>query len=290
MKHKRVVLLLAVLAASLLLVTSLAAILMDDGGMPHEFVGVMGNTVEVYGGHGIYQYDSVYKAVMFRGFDWLSLVGIVPLFVLGIRLFRQGKLKGQLLLASLFTYLAYIYLIGVMGNMFNILFLAWTGLFSLGLFGLIFTIRDIKIEELPQKLGAFFPRKGVAVYVMSLGGLLLVQYLIQIIGANAAALPPAALEQYTTLELAALELGLMVPFHGMGGILLWKNNAWGYLMATVLAFAAATVFVALNIALFMLALIYNQGTLAGNVMPMLIMLVAGGFSIRIFSQGKGELA
>ena len=286
MKQKRVIFLLAVLAAVLLFTTSLAAILLDDGGSPYLFTSIEGDVVDIYGGQGIYQFDSVYKAVMFRGFDWLSLLVMVPFFVWGILLYQRGKLKGQLLLASLFTYLAYIYLIGVMGNAFNGLFFAWTALFSLGVFGLIFTIRGMDVTSLPVKMGQKFPRKGVAIYVLSLGVVLLVQYSAQIIGSYASAMPPSALEHYTTLELAALELGIMVPMHFMAGVLLWKKNAWGYLMSTLLAFAAATVFVALNTALMMLWLIYGVGTFADIVMPMLIMFVAAGFSIVIFSRGE----
>ncbi|MBI9047942.1 MAG: hypothetical protein JEZ00_00865 [Anaerolineaceae bacterium] len=285
--NKSIVLILSVLAVILLFGTSLAAIVMDDGGNPSMYTSVMGEDVELYGGAGLYQYDSVFKAVMFRGFDWLSLLVMVPLFGLGVNLFHRGKLRGQLLLASLFTYLAYIYLIGVMGNMFNVLFLAWTGLFSLGVFGLIFTLQGVNLPRLPEKLGARFPRKSVAIYVIALGFVLMIQYLIQVISSYGAGVPPAALEHYTTLELAALEIGIMVPLHWVGGVLLWRKQAWGYLMATLLAFAAATVFIALNTALLMLSLIYGQGTLADMVMPMLIMLIAGGFSIVIFSQGKG---
>jgi hypothetical protein len=286
MKEKRIVLLLAILAAVLLFSTSLAAILLDDGGNPYEFTSIGGEAVEIYGGQGIYQFDSVYKAVMFRGFDWLSLLVMVPLFVWGILLYQRGKWKGQLLLASLFTYLAYIYLIGVMGNVFNGLFFAWTALFSVGIFGLIFAIRGMDITVLPVKMGEKFPRKGVAIYVLALGAMLLVQYSAQIIGSYASAIPPSALEHYTTLELAALELGIMVPMHFMAGVLLWKKNAWGYLMSTLLAFAAATVFVALNTALIMLWRMYGLGGFSDIIMPLVIMFVAGGFSIMVFSQGK----
>ena len=110
----------------------------------------------------LYQYDNTYKAIGVRSFDWVSLVVVMPLFVLGIYLFRGGQFRGQLLLAATFTYLAYIYAIGVMGNAFNILFLVWTALFSVGLFGLFLTLAGMDIDRVPDRLAANFPRKALS--------------------------------------------------------------------------------------------------------------------------------
>ena len=133
-----------------------------------------------------------------------------------------------------------------MGNAFNGMFLVWTALFSTGLFGLALVAMGIDAPALPEKLGAAFPRKSLSVYMMVLAIALLSQYLAQILGAYGAGRPPAPLETYTTLELAALELGIMVPLHVVGAVLLWRRHAWGYLIAIPLAFAAAMTFIALE--------------------------------------------
>ena len=130
LNKKTAVLVLSVLAMALLLTASLAGILLDDGGSPYVFTSVRGEAVDIYGGEGLYQYDSVYKAVLFRGFDWANLVVGLPLLAWGIYLCQRSQLKGQLLVAAVFTYLAYNYIIGVMGNAFNVMFLVWTALFS----------------------------------------------------------------------------------------------------------------------------------------------------------------
>lgn len=286
MDKKTLVLGLSVLGLVLVLTASLAGIFSDDGGKPYTFTSLRGQAVEIYGGQGLYQNDSVAKAVAFRGFDWANLSVCLPALVLGIYLYRRRQLRGQLLLAAVFTYFAYIYLIGVMGNAFNIMFLVWTGLFSTGLFGLASLLTDMDISALPGKLETGFPRKGLAVYAVILGLLLLVQYLAQIIPAYAASSPPATLEIYTTLELAALEIGVMVPLHLVGGVLLWKRKAAGYIIVIPLAFAASLTFIALSITQALLYFSFHKGGMFDLIQLMILAAVATGFSWLTFRRVK----
>ena len=284
---KTPVLVLSVLAMALLLTASLIGIVSDDGGHPYVFASLRGEAVEIYGGKGLYQYDNTYKAVGFRSFDWANLVVVLPLFVLGLYLYRRGQLKGRLLLAALFTYLAYIYLIGVMGNAFNSMFLVWTALFSVGLFGLFLVLADMDIVSFPGKLETNFPRKSLSVYVVILGLVLLLQYLAEIISAYATGKPPAPLDHYTTLELASLELGIMIPLHIVGGVFLWRRKAWGYLIAILLAFTSFMVFIALSVSLLLFYFGFGRGDFLDMGITFFITVVAAGFSLIIFKRVKG---
>ncbi len=283
---KRPILVLSGLAIALLLIASLAGIVSDDGGQPYDFTSLRGEESEVYGGQGLYRYDNVYKAVEFRGFDWANLIVVLPSFALGIHWYRRGRVRGQLLLAALFTYLAYIYAIGVMGNAFNLMFLVWTALFSVGLFGLFLTLAELDVASLPGNLAANFPRQSLAVYVLVVGFFLLFQYLAEVIGAYASGNPPASLDHYTTLELAAFELGIMIPLHLVGGIALWRGKGWGYLVAILLAFAACMTFIALSISLTLLHVSFERGSLPDLVITIVLALVATGFSLVAFRRVK----
>jgi hypothetical protein len=283
-KQARAVSALSIAAIALLLTVSIIAIVLDDGGAPYRFISARGEAVDLYGGSGPYRYDNTYKAVMFRGFDWVNLVVVLPLFLLGLLLHRRGQLRGQSLLAALFAYLAYIYLIGVMGNAFNGMFLGWTALFSLGLFGLSLILADINLAALPQKLADSFPRKSVAIYLVIVGVILLAQYLAEIVTAYATSKPPASLDHYTTLELAALELGIMIPLHIIGGVSLWRREAWGYVLSAILTFTAFMVFIALSVSLLLLYVSYGQANLPDMAVTMMIALVAAGFSLAVFRQ------
>lgn len=285
MKGNRVILsLLSVLAMILLLAASLTAILWDDGGDPYPFTTPRGEQVEIYGGAGPYQFDNTYKAIAFRSFDWANLTVVLPLFVAGLWLYRRGRFRGQLLLAALFAYLAYIYLIGVMGNAFNALFLVWTALFSIGGIGLCLTLTQIDRAAVPAKLAGSFPRRSVAVYVLAVGLILLAQYSAEVIAAYTTGNPPASLDHYTTLELASLELGMMIPLHIIGGLALWRGKTWGYLAATVLAFTAFMVFVALSVSLLLFYVSFGRGDVLDMAITTAIAVVATGFSFVIFKR------
>ena len=280
--------LMSVLAMILLIAASLTAILLDDGGKPYLFTTPRGEQVEIYGGDGPYQFDNTYKAIAFRSFDWANLAIVLPLFIAGLWWYRRGKFIGKLLLTALFTYLAYIYLIGVMGNAFNALFLVWTALFSIGLFGLCMTLMQIDLSALPSKLTGNFPRKTVAVYVLGVGLILLAQYLFEVIAAYSTANPPASLDHYTTLELASLELGIMIPIKIIGGLALWRGKTWGYLVATVLVFTTFIVFIALSVSLLLFYLLYGRGNIIDMVITFSITIVAAGFWLVIFRRAKDE--
>jgi hypothetical protein len=279
-------LILSILAMILLLISSVAGIVSDDGGRPYHFTSLRGESVEIYGGQGLYQYDNTLKAVIFRGFDWVNLILVLPLFVVGIYRYRRGQLRGRLLLAALFIYLAYDYLIGVMGNAFNSMFLVWTALFSIGFFGLLLILGESAVSSLPEKLGPRFPRKSVSVYMVVVGLFLLFQYLAEIIAAYATGQPPASLDHYTTLELAALELSIMVPLHLVAGASLWSRKAWGYLISTLLAFTSAMVFIALSVSAVLLYLSFGRGDAFDLGIPITLALVATGFSLVIFKRIK----
>ena len=116
---------------------------------------------------------------------------------------------------------------------------------------------------------------------------LLYQYLVQILTSYATGRPPAVLETYTTLELAALELGIMVPLHVVGGVLLWRRHAWGYLIAIPLAFAAAVAFIALSIGQVLLHASFARGNTAAMVQMIAFGLIASVLSFLAFQRVRG---
>ena len=81
-----------------------------------------------------------------------------------------------------------------------------------------------------------------------------------------------------------MELGIMIPLHFAAGVLLWRKQAWGYLMAILLAFAASMTFIALSIAMTLLYLSYDQGSVPDMVITMAIAVVATAVSLVAFSR------
>ncbi len=261
-QKQRAVKIITFLVLALLLSASLPGILLNDGGAPRMVESIRGQAVQLFGGGGIFRYDSVTKAVFFDSINWVDLIFVAPLLAALWFVYPRGGILTRLLLASVFAYLAYFFLIGAMGNAFNELFLVWTALFSASLFGLGVVLLDLDFRAVAALFEGRIAQRGVALYLFALGGLLLAQYLAEVIGAYAAGTPPPSLAVYTTLELASLELGIMVPLHFLGGILLWKRQAAGYLLAVVLAFAAAMAFISLTIGQSVLSAVYHTGSAA----------------------------
>lgn len=270
----------------LLLISSLSGILLNDNGSPYKTTTINKETVEIYGGKGLYKNDTTYKAVTFLSFDWTNLIIVLPLFILGLYLYRKVYFKGQLLLLALFTYLAYIYLIGVMGNTFNSMFLIWTALYSLGFAGTIILLLNSKMINSNHQLFEFFPRKRISIYVILVGIILFFQYLFEVISAYISNLPPSSLDHYTTLELASLELGIMIPLHVTAGIGAWKKKFWGYILSTLLTFTASMVFIALSISLWVYLISFENGSIIDIIITNTITIVAIGFSVLIFKTVK----
>lgn len=108
----------------------------------------------------------------------------------------------------------------------------------------------------------------------------------EVIAAYTTGNPPASLDHYTTLELASLELGIMIPLHIIGGLALWRGKTWGYLAATVLAFAAFMVFIALSISLLLFYVSFGRGDVLDMAITTVITVVATGFSLVIFARVK----
>jgi hypothetical protein len=171
-----------------------------------------------------------------------------------------------------------------MGNAFNNLFLVWTALLSVGVFGLAFALAGIDVPAIPGRMKSGFPRRSLAVYMVILGLFLLVQYLTEILTAYRTGNPPASLGIYTSLELAALELAIMIPLHATGAILLWRKRPLGYLLGAILAFTASMTFVSLAAASLMSYVAYGRGSVLDVAIPVFLTVVAAGFSAAVFTQ------
>lgn len=281
MSKSQIIFGLSILAAILILFSSAAGIGLDDGGKTYTASNFRGDDVRIYGGDGIYRNDSVQKAVLFRGFDWANLVISLPVLLWGIVASKKNRLIGKMAVASVFCYLAYNYLIGAMGNAFNNLFLVWTALFSVGLFGLALLLTEKELTSLSTKIGRNFPRKSLSVYLIILGLFLMSQYLMQIIPAMLTGKAPLSLEIYTTLELAALELGIMIPLHLAGGLMLWKNQPAGYVLSILLTFTAMMTFISLSVAALIFRTQYASGVFMDLFVPIVLSFITIGFSVSI---------
>jgi hypothetical protein len=78
-----------------------------------------------------------------------------------------------------------------------------------------------------------------------------------------------------------------VPLHVVGAVLLWRRNAWGYLIAIPLAFAAAMTFIALSVGQVLLHLSFSRENIPVVVQMTALALIASVLSFLAFQRTKG---
>ncbi len=245
MQTSKTLVMVSVLIAVLALIAAGLGIFWQGEGKPFEFRTLREETVMVQG-RGLYCYDTVSSAAQAIAQDVVTLAVGIPLLIAALVIFQRGKLRGKLLLSGTLAYFLYTYASYAFGAAFNVLFLVYVALFTLSLFAFILTLMTIDVPTLPQHFSPRLPRRGIAVFLFAIGGFLLMAWLGRIVPALVASQPPIGLESNTTLFIQVLDLGLIVPAAFLSGVLLWKQSAWGYLLASVVLIKGFTLGIAVS--------------------------------------------
>ena len=228
---------LAILAAG-------AGVFWQGTGEPYPFETLRGETV-IIRGHGLYRFDTVNSSAQEVGNDIVTLLIGVPLLVTGIVLSRKGSLRGQLLLTGALGFFLYTY--GSMSFLtaFNPFYLVYVALFSLSLFGFIFSMKDLDVDEISRRISDGFPRRSIAIYFITVAVFLTLAWLGLVASPSLTWTPPAGLESAITMVIQALDLGIIVPTSFLTASLLFKKQPWGYALASVMLLKILTMGAAL---------------------------------------------
>jgi hypothetical protein len=237
MKVSNAVVQLSGLIVVLALVAVGVGFLYQDGGNTFSFTSVRGETVQMYG-HGLYRYDSQLVGTGYRVQDAATLVLGVPLLVLGALLYRRGSPRGAALLSGVLTYFLYNYASMAFGAAYNNMFLVYLAIFSASLFALVVALASFDVRALPAHFANGLPRRGISVFLIVSGVVLLAVWLFLSIlpGLLSGAAPE--LDGYTTGITWAVDMGIVGPTLIIAGVLLARRAPIGYLLAsTMLVFS-----------------------------------------------------
>lgn len=208
-----------------------AGLFWSSPGAPLPAVSSRGEPVTLLGS-GLYRYETVGAAAQEQANDAVTLVVGLPLLALSAWLALRGSLRGRLLLAGTLAYFLYTYASMAFLAAYNELFLVYVALFSLSLIAFVLAMGTVDLQTLPQQFAAWLPRRAITTVLFVGGGFLLLAWLGRIVPPLlAGAAPP--LDNSTTLVIQALDLGVVVPLCFLGGTLLLRRSAWGYLLASV---------------------------------------------------------
>ncbi len=283
------VLVLAVIAAG-------TGLLYDDAGGSYPFTTLRGQNVQIYG-HGLYRYDTVLIAVGYRVGDAVTLIWAMPLLALSTWLYWRGSLRGRLVLAGTLAYFVYTYGSIAFGAAYNNLFPVYLALFSSSLCATLLALMTIDINRLPNGVSARLPRRGIGIFLVVSGAILLIIWLVlSIIPALVAGIAPPEVASYTTVITFVVDMAVVAPALIAAGALILRRAAMGYLLAPVML--TFTVSLGISITVFGIAQyifgLVTSGQFLGFVIPFTILtLVAIWYAvqfIRHYSDGAPQQA
>jgi hypothetical protein len=188
---------------------------------------------------GLYWFDTVSTAAQMQGNDLITLVVGLPLLAIATFLAFRGSLRGRLLLTGTLGFFLYTYMSMSMLAAYNNLFLVYVILFGLSLYAFVLCMLSFDLNDLPSHFSDNLPRGWIAALMFIVGAFLTLAWLARIIIPLLNGTTPA-LENTTTLVIQAMDLVLIVPLAILGGILLLKRSAWGYLLASVFILKSIT--------------------------------------------------
>lgn len=209
-----------------------AGIFNDAPGEPFQYTNHRGESVMI-NGQGLYHYDTVSSAAQMQGNDLITLIVGLPLLVASAWLAFQGSLRGRLLLTGTLGFFLYTYMSMACLASYNDLFLVYVAIFGLSLYAFILSMMSFDLTTLPNAFSERLPRGWIAGMMFLVSGFLLLAWLGRIVPPLLQDRTPA-LENTTTLVIQFMDIGLIVPMAFLGGFLLLRRNAWGYLLSSVM--------------------------------------------------------
>jgi hypothetical protein len=166
------------------------------------------------------------------GNDIVTLVVAVPLLAAGLLLARKGSVRGRLIWYAGLGYGVYNYGYYALGAQLNILFPLYVAAFVGAMWALTLALGSEDVAALGGSFPARTPVRGVASYMAFTGIGLAFAWVAQWAAyVFAGTVPSIGLEPFRLV--ASMDLGLMVPIFCVGAVLLWRRQAWGFVLGSI---------------------------------------------------------
>jgi hypothetical protein len=197
-----------------------------------------------YGQLSLYQTHEL-LTVQVYGQDLVVLALVVPLLAGAVLLTRRGSARGLFVWAGALVYLAYWYhflLGGVDFGPMYVLHLALVGssLLSLGVLG-----ARLDVERLAHRFKARMPARTIGAFMTIAAAVFATAGIFDMVDL----LRDRALIDVATRGAYSADFTIMLPATMIAGVLLWRHDSWGYVLAGPLlinaALSATTLFVAI---------------------------------------------
>jgi hypothetical protein len=198
-------------------------------------------------GEGLYEHDTVFAAANNTAMGIVALTLGVPPLLACLVLYRRGSTGAGMALIGVVSSFPYAYASMATITAFNGMFLTYTAIFGASFFALIALFRTIDLDALPGGV-ARLPRVGPAAVMLVAGILTAAVWLLPVVEALAGGGVPATTEGYSTAVTFAVDLAIIVPATLLGGVLILRRVALGYLttfsLLGIVVFLGPTIIIA----------------------------------------------
>jgi hypothetical protein len=193
---------------------------------------------------GLFFQSAIYPTIELRrafvSNDVVNLFVGLPILLSSLALAQRGKLIGLLFWPGALFYVTYNYIAYAFAMPFTWLFALYLVLVALSVYALIHLLSRMDATTIQQQLSGVVPERLAGGVLVGFGVLFFLRSIGQVFG---------TLRGQTPLigpELAVLVADfLTMPAWVIGGILLWRKQAFGYLSGAGLLFQASMLFVGL---------------------------------------------
>lgn len=173
----------------------------------------------------LYKDTEVIKSIWFVN-DIVTLFLAVPTLITALIYAAKGSLKARLIWAASLWYVVYNYVFYVYGAVFNAFFLFYITLIILPIFSVILILSSIDTEEVTRSFSDRTPNKLIGGFMLFFGAALGIPWI-------AIALSYILTGQDagdTNKIVIATDWIFMLSIVIVGGVLLLKKHAWGYIL------------------------------------------------------------
>jgi hypothetical protein len=166
------------------------------------------------------------------GNDAVTLLVAVPLLAMTAALARKGSARAALVWPGLLAYVVYNDAFYLFGAALNAFFPLYVALFVLAVAALVAVLVRLDVAAVGTAFPPGTPVRVVGGYLVVVGAGLAAVWLSfwagYVVAGRAVPIGPEAFR-----TVAALDLTVLVPALVVGGIQLWRQRHWGYVLAVV---------------------------------------------------------
>jgi hypothetical protein len=168
-----------------------------------------------------------------RGTALMILVLGVPVLLGAMALSRRGSVRALMVWLGATAYLLYNAVMFLFATPFNHLFLVYVAMLFLALWTAVLLVPSIDRDLLANQFGPGLPARGIGAYLTTIAAVNTLIWLRTAVPAMMSDEPTSFLDEIglTTSPTFVQDLAFWLPLTLLGGVLLWRRTAWGYVIA-----------------------------------------------------------